>query len=83
MARIPFTGEPFFTSDLGLGLAGGSRRRRGVPVAAVLAGIWTLAARPDLASGGHPQGAGPPAAAPGSLLAPVVAIALLLAARPG
>ena len=41
-ARIPFTGEPFFTSDVSLGWLAGIGVAVGVPVAAVAAGILTL-----------------------------------------
>ena len=42
VARIPFTGDPFFTSDLGLGWLAIAGVSVGVPLAAVLAGLLSL-----------------------------------------
>lgn len=42
VARIPFTGEPFFPSDLGLGWATMLAVSPGVPVAAVLVSLLSL-----------------------------------------
>ncbi len=42
VARIPFTGDPFFTSDLSLGALTIAGVAVGVPLAAVLAGLFSL-----------------------------------------
>lgn len=42
VARIPFTGDPFFTSDLSLGAFTIAGVAVGVPLAAVLAGLFSL-----------------------------------------
>ena len=42
VARIPFTGDPFFTSDLSLGPLTVAGVALGVPLAAVLAGLLSL-----------------------------------------
>jgi ABC-type antimicrobial peptide transport system permease subunit len=42
VARIPFTGEPFFVSDLNLGWLAHTGVALGVPLAAIVAGLWTL-----------------------------------------
>jgi cell division protein FtsX len=42
VARIPFTGEPFFTSDLSLGWKAVLGIVLGVPLAAVLVSLWSL-----------------------------------------
>ncbi|MBN1322029.1 MAG: ABC transporter permease [Thermoleophilia bacterium] len=77
VARIPFTGEPFFTSDLSLGWLAGIGVAIGVPVAAVLAGLWTLR-RVQISPLGVTRKAPPKRPRAIRLLAPVVAVALLL-----
>jgi FtsX-like permease family len=42
VARIPFTGDPFFTSDLSLGWLAIVCVAVGVPLAAVVVGLWSL-----------------------------------------
>ena len=42
VARIPFTGDPFFTGDLSLGWLAVTCVAVGVPIAAVLVGLWSL-----------------------------------------
>lgn len=42
VARIPFTGEPFFTSDLSLGWKAVLGIAVGVPLAAVVVSLWSL-----------------------------------------
>ncbi|MBN1632436.1 MAG: ABC transporter permease [Thermoleophilia bacterium] len=77
VARIPFTGEPFFTGDLSLGPLAIIGVAIGVPVAAVLAGLWTLR-RVQISPLGVTRKAPPKRPRPIRLLAPVVAVALLL-----
>ena len=81
VARIPFTGEPFFTGDLSLGWLSITGVAIGVPVAAVLASLWTLR-RVQISPLGVTRKAPPKRPHAIRLLAPVVAVALLSRARP-
>jgi len=77
VARIPFTGEPFFTTDLSLGPLAIAGVAIGVPVASVLASLWTLR-RVQISPLGVTRKAPPRRPRPIRLLALVVAVALLL-----
>ena len=78
VALIPFTGAPFFSSDLSLGRLAIAGVALGVPVASILAGLWSLR-RVQISPLGVTRKA--PARRPRAvrLLAPLVAILLLLA----
>lgn len=77
VAQIPFTGEPFFVSDLGLGPLAVTGVALGVPAAALAASLWTLR-RVQISPLGVARRA--PAGKPSAwrLLAPIVGLALLL-----
>jgi len=77
VARIPFTGDPFFTSDLSLGPLTIAGVALGVPLAAVLAGLLSLR-RVQISPLGVTRKAPPKRPHPIRLLALVVAVALLV-----
>jgi len=77
VAQLPFTGEPFFTGDLSLGPLAIIGVAIGVPIAAVLAGLWTLR-RVQISPLGVTRKAPPKRPRAIRLLAPAVAVALLL-----